>query len=231
MVVLDGKAVLASDCAHYLDVVVSTTNTKNFNFHYDLPPEVFAKIIVDQFAPKKGQSGNSSFFTARGSSLWFYAGVIQHAMVKCGTGKKSFMQFYKVGSQMVEPADEQGNHPITQAVANHPDFGVEGTLLNDAIQELVTLQNEPPETKQNIFATFKSWASPFIQSEHLRAWADSEETDFDFNQACYGKKIGFVLPSSQLGVAGTAISALMASRLFTLIANRGLKSEKWSDTS
>lgn len=229
MMVLDGKAVLASDCAHYLDVNVSTANTKNFNFHFELPPEVFTKIIVDQFAPKKSQSGNSSFFTARTSSLWFYSGVIQHAMVKCGTGKKSFMQFYKVGSQMVEPADEQGNHPISQALATHPDFGVEGTLLNDALQELVSLQNEPPETKQNIFATFKSWASPFIQSEHLRAWADSEETDFDFNQVCYGKKIGFVLPASQLGVAGTAISALMKARLFTLIANRGLKGEKWSE--
>lgn len=229
VMVLDGKAVLASDCAHYLDVVVSTANTKNFNFHFDLAPEVLARVFENQFAPKKSQAGNSSFFTARARSLVFYSKVFQDAMVKCGTGKKSFMQFYNNGNLMMQSADESGLHPLVQAVQNHKDFGIEGTLLNDAVQELVTLQSEPPETKQNIFATFKSWTAAFIQSEHLRSWADSETSDFEFDQVCYGKKIGFVLPASQLGVAGTVITALMKARLFTLIANRGLKGEKWSE--
>lgn len=227
-VVLDGKAVLANDCAKYLDVVVST-EMKNFNFIEGIPSAVLARTFEDIFAPKKNQTGNSSYFTAGARSMLFVASVFQTEMVKAGTGKKSFMELYRIGKLLVTAADTEGNHPLVERVKDHPDLHVEGTLLNDAIEELITYQNDTPENKRNIYSTFKSWLVPFIQSEKLRHWADCENSDFKFNDVFYGGKVGFVLPESQLGIAGVAITALMKARLFTGIADRGLKGEKWHE--
>lgn len=226
MLVLDGKAVLAQDCAKYLDVVVGAGTVKNFNFFEGLTPEVLATTLENQFAPKKQQSGNSAFFTSGARTIIFYTKVFQEAMVKCGTAKKSVMEFYKIATQLMQDAQEDGSHPLVKAVEEHADFAQEGTLLQDAVNYLIALQKEPPETKQNIFATFRSWISPFFQSEDLREWADSESSDFDFNQIVYGLKIGFVLPASKFGVAGTVITALMKARLFTMISSRG---DRWRE--
>lgn len=241
IVVLDGKSVLAQDCAKFLDVVVGVGTVKNFNFFEGLTPEVLATTLENQFAPKKQQSGNSAFFTSGARTIVFYTKVFQEAMVECGTAKKSVMEFYSIAGQLMEPCVESkevavdqkaavkttestktsGTHPLVTAIENHPDFLKEGTLLNDAVNYLLMLQQEPAETKQNIFATFRSWISPFVQSKELRSWADSETSDFDFNQVVYGLKIGFVLPAAKLGVAGTVITALMKARLFTMISGRG----------
>ena len=229
ILVLDGKSVLAQDCAKYLDIVVTPAKTKNFNILEGITPEVLARTLENQFAPKKGQSGNSSFFTNRARGLIYYARVFQQSMVECGKIKNSFMGLYQVVGMMMTKADESGLHPILEALEGHKDFMIQGTILTDAIQDLISLQGEADETKQNIFATAKAWLTPFIQSQHLRHWADSETSDFNFDEICYGKKIGFVLPESQLGIAGVVITAMMKARLFTLIADRGLKGEKWGE--
>ena len=226
MVVLDGKAVLAQDCAKFLDVVVGVGTVKNFNFFEGLTPEVLATTLENQFAPKKQQSGNSSFFTSGARTIVFYTKVFQDAMIACNTGKKSVMEFYRIAGLLIQGVEKDGSHPLLTAIQDHPDFCKEGTLVQDAVNYLATLQLEPAETKQNIFATFRSWISPFVQSEELRSWADSETSDFDFNQVVRGLKIGFVLPASKLGVAGTAITALMKARLFTMISSRG---DRWMD--
>lgn len=226
IVVLDGKAVLAQDCAKFLDVVVEVGKVKNFNFFEGLTPEVLATTLENQFAPKKQQSGNSAFFTSGARTIVFYTKIFQEAMIECGTAKKSVMEFYRIAGQLIQQAEQDGSHPLLDAIVNHPDFSKEGTLVQDAVSYLATLQQEPAETKQNIFATFRSWISPFVQSEDLRAWADCETSDFDFNQVMYGLKIGFVLPASKFGVAGTAITALMKARLFTMISSRG---DRWRE--
>ncbi|MEL4177729.1 TraM recognition domain-containing protein [Roseateles sp. PN1] len=236
MMVLDGKSVLAQDCAKYLDILVSPQTIKNFNFIWDLKPEVLARVLENQFAPKKGQTGNSSFFTSGARTMVFYAKVFQEAAVKHGTASKSYMSFFNIGMQLTEPCDKDGKHPIVELFKGHPELDYRtggfkpGTVLNDAIQFLMELMSEPEETKKNIKATFKSWLLPFVQTEQIRHWAESEESDFDFDSILVGSKIGFVLPESQLGIAGVAITALMKARLFTKIADRGLFGEKWRDT-
>jgi len=227
--VFDGKAVLAKDFQKYLDVLVSTSTVKNFNFIDGLPPEVLARVFENQFAPKKSQSGNSSFFTSSARSIIFYSAVIKDALVSINKGSKSFMSLYTISGQMMEQPDEDGNHPLIKELQDHPEFGQEGTLVNDAIQEIIKLSQQPAETKQNIFATVKSWLLPFIQAKELRAWASCEESDFDFSKVKYGAKIGFVLPESTLGAAGPVISALMKARLFNMIASRAIYGERWKE--
>lgn len=236
MLVLDGKAVLAQDCAKFLDVLVSPSTIKNFNYFWDLKPEVLAGVLENQFAPKKGATGNSAFFTSGARTMAFYAKVFQEAAVKHGTAKKSVISYITIGLQLTEPCEESGKHPILDLFKGHPDLDIntggfrQGTVLNDAMQFLIELMGEPEETKKNIKATLKSWLLPFIQTEQIRHWAESEESDFDFDSILTGSKIGFVLPESQLKIAGVTITALMKARLFTKIADRGLFGERWRDT-
>jgi len=221
MLVLDGKAQLAMDCTEYLDAVIHPSIVKNLNVLEGIKPEIFARVL--QLVNVKGkESGNSGYFNGQARNLIFYASVFHEGLIDQGKMKKNLSSRLKLIAMMCEKPGANG-HPIIDLIKSHPDFPIEGTLINDAVKKFMGLQELGDETKMSVFSTAESWIIPLIQSEALRPWAECETSDIQFDKILEGKKYGFSLPESEFGVAGIAITTLMKSRLYQLMQMRGDK--------
>jgi hypothetical protein len=195
---------------------------KNFNVLEGISAEVFARTL--QTINTDGKSaGSAQYFNSQARNLIFYGSIFHEAFVEMGIEKGSLSSRLKILNQMVEEVDETGRTEIISKIHSHPDFGTDGSLVNDAVNKFMALQALAKETKTSIFSTAESWIIPLMQSKALRPWADSVTSDFQFDQILYGKKFGFNLPESEFGIAGIAITALMKARLFQIVTIRGNK--------
>ena len=223
MLVLDGKAQLALDCATILDKVIHPKTVKNFNVLLGIAPEVLARTL--QIVNTKGKpSGNSEYFNGQARNLIFYGAVFHRALVEQKLAKHNLSSLTQILMEMVQAIDPvKGTHPIIERMKYHQDFHMEGTLVNDAIKKFMALQELAQETKSSIFSTAESWIIPLMQSEALRPWADCESSDVDIADVLKGAKFGFCLPEAEFGIAGIAITTLIKARLYQLVQARGDK--------
>ena len=223
MLILDGKAQLALDCASVLDRVIHPKSVKNFNVLLGIGPEVLARTL--QIVNTKGKpSGSSEYFNGQARNLIFYGGVFHRALVEQKLARLNLSSLTQVLMDMVKAVDPQsGTHPIIERMKFHKDFQQEGTLVNDAIKKFMAIQELAQETKSSIFSTAESWIIPLMQSEALRPWADCETSDVDIADVLKGAKFGFCLPEAEFGIAGIAITTLMKARLYQLVQARGDK--------
>lgn len=221
----DGKAQLPNDFKAFLDIVVHPSTVKHFNVLEGIKPEVFARTL--ETINTDGKSGGSSqYFNSQARNLIYYGSLFHDAFADMEIEKNNLSTRLKILNQMLEQADDNGNTEIITKIQSHPDFAVEGSLINDAVNKFMAIQALANETKTSIFSTAESWIIPLMQSQALRPWADSVDSDFQFDQILYGKKYGFNLPEAEFGIAGVAITSLMKARLFQLITNRNNQRKK-----
>ena len=224
LLVLDGKAQLADSFSEFVQVIKPST-VKNLNYMEGLKPEVIVSILEDIFTDGQSSGGSKFWNTSAGCAI-YCTEVFLNALVSMGIAKSCLSARVKTLREMKIPLVEGTVHPLVQKLAGHPDIEVEGTVLNDSLQEFMKLQNSAPEMVSSIFATAESWLIPMLQSEELRPWADSSTSDVDFEKILYGQKFGIVLPEAKYGVAGVAITSFMTARLFEYITNRGIRTEE-----
>lgn len=217
--ILDGKGPLPWECAALLDLVVSPKTIRNYNYIHGVGPEDLADTILNQFGGK--QDSANAWIDREARASFFYGAVIHRLLVEKKQISKSPAAYFKTILQMLERPDEEGNHPLTEQLSDLPEFFENGTVLSDARAKIIA--NAALDSKErSIFVnTVQSWCYTFMQSEALRPWANSEESDFDIEQVLYGLRIGIATPSTEYGDAGVAIQNLAKARIYRAIKKRG----------
>jgi len=107
----------------------------------------------------------------------------------------------------------------------HPD-AQQSSLLRDALEFVaVEIPNMDDRTLGNVESTVKAWLTPIMTNAEIRKWA-MVERGVDITKCLKGGILGVNAPSSKYQQAGTTVTALVKSRIFADIRNRGTE-EKW----
>jgi hypothetical protein len=219
ILMMDGKGFLALDCKQYLDDIIDET-VLNINILQDLTPEEIADLFMRLNKSTGGDSGSAKFFSDTGRNMIFIGSVFQESIVFQKLAKNNLTTLVQIVSQVGEKTSE-GEHPLIALVKNHPDFGIEGTLLTDAALSFGALQENDGETLKNVMATVNAWFAPFFQNKLLRKWCDSETSDIDVTQILWGRRIGICLPEAKFPTAGAMICKFLKARFYKAIQMRG----------
>lgn len=219
---MDGKGFLARDCSRYLDFIIDE-KVKNMNFLIGHTPELFADLMKGLNSPPGGESGNSKFFSDTARNLVFIGSVFHEAIVDQKLTKFNLTTRFQIITQLGKKSTD-GSHPLLALIGNHPDFGVEGTLLTDAALSFAELQENDGDTLKNVMASVTAWFAPFFQNKLLRRWCDSETSDIDVTQILWGARIGICLPEAAFPTAGAMMSKFLKAVFYKAIQNRG---DKW----
>ena len=219
ILMMDGKGFLARDCKKFLDDIIDE-NVLNINILLGLTPEEIADLFKRLNSSAGGDSGNSKFFNDTARNLIFIGAVFQESIYFQKLTKFNVSTLFQIVTQLgVKSAD--GNHPLLALIKNHPDFGVEGTLLTDAALSFAVLQDNDGETLKNVMSTVNAWFAPLFQNKLLRKWCDSETSDIDVTQILWGRRIGICLPEAKFPTAGAMICKFLKARFYKAVQMRG----------
>lgn len=79
----------------------------------------------------------------------------------------------------------------------------------------------PEKTSGSIANMVRTWLGNICLHERLGPWTDTAESDARIEDAMRGAKLGMLLPESEFGIGGVAISALCMRRLYDGCKLRG----------
>ncbi|WP_200967775.1 TraM recognition domain-containing protein [Pseudomonas aeruginosa] len=79
----------------------------------------------------------------------------------------------------------------------------------------------PEKTAGSIVGQIRTWLGNILLHQHLGPWVNTTENAFKVEDVLTGTKLGLLLPESQYGVGGVAISALCMRRVYDAVKKRG----------
>lgn len=224
IMIADGKGQLALDFTKVLDVIIHPDYIEKFNVIEGLAPEILADTLLKL---NEGEKASDPFWSKSARDMIYYSAVILNVYLELGLRKVTLSDLVDVMSLIATKPDvdeESGkvSHEIKDVMARHKDYAEDGTIVNDAIKYFRDFQvNNADDTRNSIFAVARSWLAPFFQSAKLRKWAECDSSDFNFEALLSGLRLGLLLPENEFGAAGLISTALLKSRLYKLIQNRG----------
>jgi|GEM_PF-1589355 len=218
---LDGKGLLARDCAAYLDKVID--HTTPMNLLEGLSPEKFAAVLQEQNTPEGGMSGNSKYFSDQARNICFTTGVFQHILVKHKLVAFNLTQFKNIAAQLFVKSE----NPLESLLKQIPSKDQTDQLFVDAMNHYKSLHAQDGEGFQAIQSSVEAWLAPFFQSEKLRHWCDCEKSAIHIPDTLYGAKYGLCLPEKEFLIAGKVATGIMKARFYSEV---GTRSDNWRAT-
>lgn len=114
-------------------------------------------------------------------------------------------------------------HDAREAVLSDVvDMAVSDSRLSAAVNYwMVEFPLMPEKTAGSISNMVRTWLGNICLHERLGPWTDTVASDASIEDAMRGSKLGLLLPESQFGIGGVAISALCMRRLYDGVKARG----------
>ena len=103
-----------------------------------------------------------------------------------------------------------------------------GRLLAAAHYWLLEYPEMPEKTAGSISNMVRTWLGNILLHEKLGPWVDTTDSEFIVEDVMTGQKIGLLLPESEYGIGGVAISALCMRRVYDAVKKRG---DNWRSLS
>jgi hypothetical protein len=90
----------------------------------------------------------------------------------------------------------------------------------------VEVPEMPEKTLGSIVNMVRTWLGNIVMHEKLGPWCDTTETGWQVENVLRGEKAGLLLPESEYGIGGVAISALTMRRVYDAVKLRG---DRWQE--
>lgn len=209
LLVLDGKGALPLEL-HGLDDGYRLISPRHgaFNPIANMKPDAVADVLADVL----NQDGGGDRFWADSARLMLRMAAIvldAHPALPYTIGELQRFCMASVG-QRIESLE---------AIADRID--ADPRLAAAANYWIVEMPGMPEKTAGSIVNMVRTWLGNICLHAELGPWTDSTESHASIEDAMRGAKLGLLLPESEYGIGGVAISALCMRRLYDGVKARG----------
>jgi hypothetical protein len=206
--VLDGKGALPLEFTDNENYFLISPNHGKFNPIQGMKPDAVADVLTDIF---DGDSTADPIWSDSARLMLRMAAIIIHASDVPYT-LTEIQNFCLISNE------ERDNR------LDLLKEGADGRRIAAAVHYWTIEYPEMPEkTAGSIVNNVRTWLGNILLHETLGDWVDTAEVgDTQTIEDCLtGAKIGLLLPESEFGIGGVAISALCMRRLYDAVKKRG----------
>lgn len=232
--VLDGKGALPLVFANMPGFKVISPKHGKCNPIQGMKPaavaDVLTQVLQGTSQPEKGENG--SFFT-NAARLMLHMGCI---VLRAAGKPYTLPELYRfcmlpVALSKVEVKDpetgevkEVRTNDRLEILKTIPREKANDPLIRAAMNYwVVDLVKDDERTVSNIVITVQTWLGNVVLHEELGPWCDTgdDESGWTVENVLTGEKAGLLLPESQFGKSGTALTALTMRKLYDAVKARG----------
>lgn len=208
LLVLDGKGALPLELNGLGDGYrLISPRHGAFNPIANMKPDAVADVLADVL----DDGGGDRFWSDSARLMLRMAAIVleEHPAMPYTLGE--LQRFCMMGSKQridsLEPiADKIDSNPRLAAAANY---------------WVVELPGMPEKTAGSIVNVVRTWLGNISLHAELGPWTDTIDSQASLEEAMRGAKLGLLLPESEYGIGGVAISALCMRRLYDGVKARG----------
>lgn len=208
LLVLDGKGALPLEFEGANDYQLISPNNGQFNPIANMSADAVADVLADIFS----QGDNDKFWSDSARLMLRMACIIIKAVgggfsFNLVTIQKFCMTTHEAREEIIRKVEERAEKtPKLEACINY---------------WLSEYPNMPEKTAGSISNMVRTWLGNILLHDKLSSWVDTEENTINIEDCLTGAKIGLLLPESEYGTGGIAISALCMRRLYDAVKKRG----------
>lgn len=207
LLVLDGKGALPLEFNGIEGYQLISPAHGPFNPITGMTPDALADVLPDVFDDGKGDA----FWRDSARLMLRMAAILVQVHPDLPYTLNQIQQFCLASHQ--ERADWLD--PISSEI----DTNVR--LLAAAHYWLLEYPEIPEKTAGSISNMVRTWLGNILLHEKLGPWVNTTDNQFMVEGVLLGQKIGLLLPESEYGVGGVAISAMCMRRVYDAVKKRG----------
>ena len=207
LLVLDGKGALPLEFNGIEGYTLISPDHGPFNPIFGMTPDALADVLPDVCDDGKGDT----FWRDSARLMLRMAAILIEAHPDLPYTLTQIQQFCLASHQ--ERAD------WLDPISNEIDSSVR--LLAAAHYWLLEYPDFPEKTAGCISNMLRTWLGNILLQEKLGPWVNTTDTQFKVENVITGQKIGLLLPESEYGIGGVAISAICMRRVYDAVKKRG----------
>ncbi|WP_116866485.1 type IV secretory system conjugative DNA transfer family protein [Pseudomonas syringae] len=207
LLVLDGKGALPLEFDGTEGYTLISPDHGPFNPISGMTPDALADVLPDVCDDGKGDT----FWRDSARLMLRMAAILVEAHPNLPYTLTQIQQFCLASHQ--ERADWLD--PISTEIDGS------GRLLAAAHYWLLEYPDFPEKTAGCISNMLRTWLGNILLQEKLGPWVNTTDTEFRVENVMTGQKIGLLLPESEYGIGGVAISAICMRRVYDAVKKRG----------
>ncbi|CAB3774458.1 hypothetical protein LMG29542_07835 [Paraburkholderia humisilvae] len=206
MLVLDGKGTLPLQFAELPGFQLISPGHGAFNAIAGMSPDAVADVLADVF----GADDDRDPTWADSARLMLrMAAIVLHAHPTASFTIPEILRFCTM--------DAYDRAALLEVVYEKADGRMRAAVGYWAVE----LPAMPEKTSGSIVNMVRTWLGNICLHERLGPWCDTQESGWLVEDLLIGAKAGLLLPESEYGAGGVAISALCMRRLYDAVKRRG----------
>lgn len=209
MLVIDGKGALPLELqAENPGYTVISPTAEQFNPIDGMPPDSVADVLASIFT---GDNEADPMWSQAAALMLRMAAVVVQASADLDYTLNSILKFCTISqaerTAILTPLGSAANTDKMLFMAFH--------------YWVVEFPDMPDKTSGSIVNMVRTWLGNIVYNKKLSNWVDTTDSSMRIEDVCKGAKIGLLLPESEYGQGGVAISALVMRRLYDYVKQRG----------
>ncbi len=208
--VLDGKGALPLEFTENPNYFLISPNHGSFNPIEGMKPDAVADVLTDIF---DGDSTGDPIWADSARLMLRMSAIVIHELETTAYNLPEIQRFCLIGH-------DERKAIIMELVSSSAG----GKRIEAAMHYwLVEYPDMPEKTAGSIVNMVRTWLGNILLHESLGEWVETEksQTSVTIEDCLTGAKIGLLLPESEFGIGGVAISALCMRRLYDAVKKRG----------
>jgi hypothetical protein len=206
MLVLDGKGALPLQFAPHPAVRLISPRHGPFNPIAGMSPDAVADVLADVFGADEDRD---PIWADSARLMLRMAAIVLRAHPTAAFTIPGILRFCTMAT------DDRA--VLLEAVYGRADGRVRAAVSYWAVE----LPAMPEKTAGSIVNMVRTWLGNICLHEQLGSWCDTPEAGWLVEDVLTGAKAGLLLPESEYGAGGVAISALCMRRLYDAVKRRG----------
>ncbi|MFM0197804.1 TraM recognition domain-containing protein [Paraburkholderia strydomiana] len=204
--VLDGKGALPLLFADLPDFKLISPKFGKFNPIHGMTPDAVADVIADVFS---ADDDGEPIWRDSARLMLRMAAIVLHAAPDAPYTIPEILRFCV--------KDQTDRVALLAKLHELPDTRIRAAVSYWALE----LPGMPDKTRGSIVNMVRTWLGNIVLHEKLGPWCDTTETGWQIEDVLKGAKAGLLLPESEFGVGGIAVSALCMRRIYDAVKLRG----------
>jgi hypothetical protein len=208
---VDGKGALPLEFVNIPGFTLISPKRGKFNPIAGMGPDAVADVLADVFSDSD-----------KGEPIWRDSARLMLRMASIALHASPDLAFTIPALLRFCVAEHQERLHSLLSLKDSPDSRIQAALAYWAVE----LPEMPEKTRGSIVNIVRTWLGNIVLHEKLGPWCDTDEPGWQVENVLRGEKAGLLLPESEYGIGGVAISALTMRRVYDAVKLRG---DRWQE--
>ena len=208
---LDGKSALPLEFENLPGFTLVSPKRGKFNPIAGMRPDAVADVLADVFS---SSDTGEPIWRDSARLMLRMASIVLHSIPGHAFTIPEILRFCV--------SDESERVELVRTLDDSTDARIQAA----ASYWVFEVPEMPEKTRGSIINIVRTWLGNIVLHEKLGPWCDTNETGWQVENVLKGEKAGLLLPESEYGVGGVAISALTMRRVYDAVKLRG---DRWQE--